>query len=317
MLTKRIVASVALFGIVLLAQAQSYPGRVVKFVVPFPTGSLPDQIARMMSPQLQEALGQPFVIENKPGAIGTIGTAEAARAAPDGYTILMTTNSTLAAATSLYKKLQYDPLKDFAPILLISKTSMILLVRQELPVQNLREFLEYARSKPDLAGGYGSAGSLISIAKLKAGGGFTSVDVPYKGVPLAVNDVLAGQVAFTFADFAVGLAQMKGGRLRGLGVTSAQRTPLAPDTPAIAEEIPGYEVVLWYGLVAPAGTPREAINKIYDAAIAAMARADIKARLANFGVDPTPLGPDQFLAYIRSETAKWSRDIKQAGIQPE
>ena len=141
--------------------------------------------------------------------------------------------------------------------------------------------------------------------------------MPYKGVPLAVTDVLGGQISFTFADFAVGLAQIKGGKLKALGVTSAQRTPLAPDIPAIGEEIPGYEVVLWYGLVAPAGTPRAAIGRIYDAVTANMDKTDFKARFAAFGVDPAPLGPDQFGAYIKSEIAKWSRDIRQAGIQPE
>src|SRR5207247_6133012 len=216
--------------------AQTYPSKPVRFVVPFPAGALPDQIARALAPQLQEALGQPFVIENKPGAIGTIGTAEAARAAPDGHTIVMTTNSTLAAAGALYKKLQYDPLKDFAPIMLISKTSMILLVRTDFPAQTLKDFLALARAKSgQLTGGYGSAGSQVSIAKLKAGGGFAAVDVPYKGVPPAVTDVLGGQISFTFADFAVGLAQIKGGKLKALGVTSAQRTPLAPDIPAIGE----------------------------------------------------------------------------------
>src|SRR5213076_1244937 len=157
--------------------------------VPFPTGSLPDQIARVIAPQLQDALGQPFVIENKPGAIGTIGTAEAARAAPDGHTIVMTTNSTLAAAGSLYKKLQYDPLRDFAPIMLISRTSMILLVRADFPARNLKEFIAQAKGR-QLAGGYGSAGSQVSIAKLKAGAAFSAIDVPYKGVPPAVTDVL-------------------------------------------------------------------------------------------------------------------------------
>jgi len=136
-------------------------------------------------------------------------------------------------------------------------------------------------------------------------------------VPLAVTDVLGGQISFTFADFAVGLAQIKGGKLKALGVTSAQRTSLAPDIPAIGEEIPGYEVVLWYGLVAPAGTPRAAIGRIYDAVTASMDKTDFKARFAAFGVDPAPLGPDQFGAYIKSEIVKWSRDIKQAGIQPE
>src|SRR5438477_8412184 len=263
----------------------------IRFVVPFPAGALPDQIARALAPALQDALGQPFVIENKPGAIGVVGTAEAARAAPDGHTIVMTTNSTLAAAGSLFKKLQYDPLRDFAPIMLISRTSMILLVRPDFPAQSLKEFIAYARSRSgQLNGGYGSAGSQVSIAKLKAGGGFAATDVPYKGVPPAVTDLLANQIAYTFADFAVGLAQVKGGKLRGLGVTSAQRTPLASDIPAIAEEIPGYEVVLWYGLVAPAGTPREAIGRIYDAVTADVDKTDFKARFAGFGVDPAPLG---------------------------
>src|SRR2546428_709179 len=186
------------------------------------------------------------------------------------------------------------------------------------PPHSLKEFISLARSKNGaLTAGYGSAGSQVSIAKLKAGGGFAAVDVPYKGVPLAVTDVLGGQISFTFADFAVGLAQIKGGKLKALGVTSAQRTPLAPDIPAIGEEIPGYEVVLWYGLVAPAGTPRAAIGRIYDAVTANMDKTDFKARFAAFGVDPAPLGPDQFGAYIKSEIAKWSRDIRQAGIQPE
>ena len=162
-----------------LAQPQAYPTRPVRFVVPFPAGALPDQIARALAPALQESLGQPFVIENKPGAIGTIGTGEAAHAAGDGYTVVMTTNSTLAAAGALYKKLQYDPLSDFAPIMLISRTSMVLLVRPDFPAQTLKDFIAYARTQNGrIAGGYGSAGSQVSIAKLKAGGGFATVDVP-------------------------------------------------------------------------------------------------------------------------------------------
>ena len=315
---KKFVMAAALLAAASVAQAQSYPSRAVKFVVPFPPGSLPDQISRVVGQQLQESLGQPFVIENKPGAVGTIGTAEAARAAPDGYTLVMTTNSTLAAAGSLYKKLQYDPVKDFAPVVLISKTSMILLVRPDFPAQSLKEFIAHARSRNgQLTAGYGSAGSQVSIAKLKAGAAFSAVDVPYKGVPLAVTDVLGGQISFTFADFAVGLGQVKGGKLKGLGVTSAQRTALAPDIPAIAEEIPGYEIVLWYGLVAPAGTPREAVHKIHQVVRAAMAKPEFKSRFDNFGVEPAPMDPEQFGEYIKREIDKWSRDIRQAGIQPE
>jgi tripartite-type tricarboxylate transporter receptor subunit TctC len=313
-----IVAVAVLLGAACTACAQGYPSRAVRFVVPFPPGALPDQIARVLARELQDSLGQPFVVENRPGAIGVIGTAEAARATPDGYTIVMTTNSTMAAATSLFKNLQYDPLRDFAPIALVSTTSMILLVRPEFPAQTLKDFISHARAqKGRLTAGYGSAGSQVSIAKLKAGGGFSAIDVPYKGVPLAVTDVLSGQIGFTFADFAVGLAQAKGGKLKALGVTSASRTPLAPEIPAIAEEIPGYEIVLWYGIVAPAGTPRDAISKLYLAIGAAMEKSEFKARFATWGVDPAPMGPEQFAAYIKSEIAKWSRDIRQAGIQPE
>jgi tripartite-type tricarboxylate transporter receptor subunit TctC len=310
----------SLLAVLLLAVSASVwaQGKPVRFIVPFPAGALPDQIARALAPALQDALGQPFVIENKPGAIGVVGTAEAARAAPDGQTIVMTTNSTLAAAGALFKKLQYDPVKDFAPIMLISRTSMILLVRSDFPAQTLKEFLALARAKNgQLAGGYGSAGSQVSIAKLKSGGGFAAVDVPYKGVPPAVTDLLANQISYTFADFAIALGQIKGGKLRGLGVTSSSRTPLAPEIPAIGEEIPGYEVVLWYGLVAPAGTPREALNRIYEAASAAMAKPEFRTRFAGFGVDLAPLAPAAFGDYIKQEIEKWSRDIRQAGIEPE
>src|SRR4051812_22562520 len=168
------------------AQAQAYPARPVRFIVPFPPGALPDQLARAIAAPLQDTLKQPFVIENKPGAIGTIGTAEAAHAAGDGYTIVMTTNSTLAAAGALYKKLQYDPLADFAPVMLISRTSMVLLVRPDFPAQTLKDFIAHARAQNgQIAGGYGSAGSRVSIAKLKSGGAFQTIDVPYKGVPQA------------------------------------------------------------------------------------------------------------------------------------
>src|SRR5258706_8001026 len=175
-----------LVALLLAVSTAALAQRPVRFVVPFPAGSLPDQIARALAPQLQESLGQPFVIENKPGAIGPIGTAEAARAAPDGHTIVMQTNSTLAAAGALYRKLQYDPLKDFAPIMLIGRTSMILLVRPDFPAQTLKDFIQLARAKSgQLAGGYGSAGAQGSIAKLKAGGGFAAGDVPHKGGPPA------------------------------------------------------------------------------------------------------------------------------------
>jgi tripartite-type tricarboxylate transporter receptor subunit TctC len=300
------------------ALAQGYPGHTVRLIVPYPAGSGPDQVARVLSQQLHEALGQPFVVENRSGALGTVGATEVSKAAPDGYTILLTTNTTQAANVALFKKLQYDPVKDFSAIGRVIMTSMVLVVKADFPANNIKEFIAYAKTKPGgLNAGYGSAGTQVSIAKLKSGGDFQTVDVPYKGVPLAVNDVLAGQVDFTYADLAVGLAQMKGGKLKGLGVTSAQRTPLAPEIPAIAETLPGFETTLWYGLMAPAGTPREVVDKLYDATAKVMSKADIKARFGAMGLDVSLLAPDPFADYIKREIAKWTREAKEANIQPE
>jgi tripartite-type tricarboxylate transporter receptor subunit TctC len=300
------------------ATAQGYPTHPVKFVVPFPPGSGPDQVARVLQQQLQEILGQPFVVENRSGALGTVGAAEASRAAPDGYTILFTTNTTQAASVALFRKLQYDPVKDFTPVCRIIMTSMMLVVKADFPAANVKEFIAYAKSRQGgLNAGYGSAGTQVSIAKLKAGGGFQSVDVPYKGVPLAVNDVLAGQVDFTYADLAVGLAQIKGGKLKALGVTSAQRTPLAPEIPAIAETLPGYETTLWYGIMAPAGTPRDIVDKLHAAIARGMNKPDIKARFGAMGLDVAMLAPDPFGDYIKLEIAKWTREAKEANIQAE
>ncbi len=225
-------------------QAQSYPTRPVKLVVPFPAGSATDQVARLAGSQLQEALGQPFVIENKAGAQGGIAAAEVAKAAPDGYTLMVTTNTPQAANVSLFKKLNYDPVKDFTPITRYGTTSFMLMVRPDFPAHDLKGFLAHARGQPGkLSAGYGSAGSQVSVAMLKALGKLDIVEVPYKGIPQTVTDTMGGSLQLTFVDLANALAQQKGGKLRGLGVTSGKRSSLAPDQPAIAEELPGYEVI--------------------------------------------------------------------------
>ncbi len=250
----KLICAIALAGTAAAVSAQDYPRHPVKLVVPFPAGAGPDQVARILSQQLHESLGQPFVVENRSGALGALGAAEVARSAPDGYTILITTNTTQAANVALFKNLQYDPAKDFAPIIRLITTSMMLMVRSDFP---------------------------------------------------------------TFADFAVGLAQIKGGKMKSLGVTSLARTPLAPDIPAIAEELPGFETILWYGLVAPAGTPRNVVNRLHRAVNESITKPDIKTRLGIMGLDVAPMSPDQFADYIKSEIAKWSREAKEAGIQPE
>jgi len=299
------------------AAAQTYPSRPVRLIVPFPAGSGPDQVARVLGQELQQSLGQPFIVEDKSGALGTIGSAEVARATPDGYTLLMTTNTAGAAAPALVKNVGYDPAKDFAPILRIVTSPMILLVKTDFPANSVKEFVAYAQQSGKLTGGYGTAGGQVSLAKLKTMGHFPVVEVPYKGIPPAVMDTISGEVSFTFADFAVALAQIKGGKLKGLGVTSQQRSPLAPDLPPIGDTLPGFETILWWGLVAPARTPQPIVDQLYQASAKFMAKPEAAAQFAKLGVDPAPLGPDAFAAYIKTEIAKWARDAQEAGLKPE
>jgi tripartite-type tricarboxylate transporter receptor subunit TctC len=300
------------------ANAQTYPSRPVKLVVPFPAGSATDQIARVIGHELQSALGQPFVVENKAGAQGGIAAAEVAKAAPDGYTLMVTTNTPQAANVSLFKKLAYDPIKDFAPIARLGTISFMLMVRPDFPAKNLKEFLVHARANPGkLSAGYGSAGSQVSQAMLRQMGRIDFVDVPYKGLPQAITDVLGGTLHFTFADLANGLAQQKGGKLRGLAVTSAKRSSLAPDVPAIAEELPGYELIAWFALVAPAGTPAAIVNQLHSRVTTALAKPEVAARFATLGTDVAPMNPRELAGFIESEIAKWARMVKAAGIEPQ
>ena len=300
------------------ANAQTYPSKPVKLIVPFPAGSATDQVARLAGAQLQQALGQPFVVENKSGAQGAIAAAEVARAAPDGYTLMLTTNTPQAANVSLFKKLSYDPVKDFTPITRYGTTSFMLMVKPDFPATNLKEFLARVRSQPGkLSSGYGSAGSQVSLAMLKQLGKLDVVDVPYKGIPQTITDTMGGQLAFTFVDMANALAQQKGGKMRGLGVTSAKRSSLAPDMPSIAEELPGYEVIAWFALVAPAKLPEAIVQRLHEANMKALASAEIKEKFAHVGTDVSPMGPAELAKFIQSEVANWARLVKLAGIQPE
>jgi len=298
------------------AQAQNYPSRPVKLVVPFPAGSATDQVARLTGAELQTALGAPFIVENKAGAQGSIAAAEVAKAAPDGYTLLVTTNTPQAANVSLFKKLSYDPVKDFAPIARIATTSFMLMAKPDYPPKTLKEFLAYSRTKSQSAG-YGSSGSQVSLALLKSMGRLDVLEVPYKGIPQAITDTLGGTIAFTFVDLGNALAQAKGGKLRGLAVTSAKRTPLAPGLPALSEELPGYELIAWFALMAPAHTPPEVVRRLHAATAAALARPEVKEKFGAIGTDVAPLDPAQLGRFIQAEIAHWARLVKLAGIQPE
>ena len=299
------------------AAADDYPQRPVKIIVPFPAGAGPDQVARLLGQHLQEAFGQTVVIENRAGALGSIGAQEVARSAPDGYTLLMGTNTTQASNVAMLKNLAYNPARDFAPIIRTITTAMVLLVKPDFPAKNLAQFMDYARAHPNMTAGYGSGASQISIGQLQSRGGLSLISASYRGVPQAVTDVMGGAINLAFADFSIALPQLKGGTLRGIGVTSPQRNELIPDLPALAEAMPGFEATIWYGLLAPAGTPEPVINKLYLESEKFLTLPVTREKLASVGVIVSPMRPDEFGAFIRSEIVRWTADTRAAGIEPQ
>lgn len=295
-----------------------YPTRPVRLIAPFPAGANADQIARVIGNQLQKALGQPFIVENKPGAQGSIAAETAARSAPDGYTLLLATNSPLAANVSLFKKLSYDPVKNFAPIARLGVTAYVIMVKSDFQAKTLGELIALAKSQPGrLSVGYAGAGGQVSIAMLKSMAKIDFMEVPYKGIPQTITDLLGGILSFVPVDLGSAAVQAKGGKLIPLAVTLDRRTPLAPGVPAIAETLPGFELVAWLGLVAPAGTPAEIVAKLYDATMSALAKAEVKADFTYTGTVVAPMNPSDFSRFIQSEIAKWAILVKLAGIQPE
>ncbi len=301
---------------VLPVPAQEYPSRPVKLVVPFPPGSATDVVARLIGYELQGTLGQPFIIDNRAGAQATIGTDFVAKSPADGYTILVAAVS-FAAAPSLVKSVTFDPVKSFAPIGQMVTFPLALVVKPDFPAKTMQEFIAHAKANPGkLSAGYGSSSSQVCITQMTAMAGLQVTEVPYKGIPLAVNDVLSGTLDFTFADLAVAIPQAKGGALRIIAVTSEKRNPLVPDIPAIAEVLPGYDLAAWLSLFAPAGTPKDAIQKIHAATVKALAKPEIVAKLAAIGLTPAPLGPEETGRHVKSEVDKWARLVKQAGIKP-
>jgi tripartite-type tricarboxylate transporter receptor subunit TctC len=297
--------------------ADNYPAHQVKIIVPFPAGAGPDQVARMLAQYLQETLGQPFVIENRAGALGSIGAQEVARSTPDGYTLLMGTNTTQAANVAMLKNLPYDPAKDFTPIIRTVTTAMVLVVKPDFPAQDLAQFMTYARAHPNITAGYGSGASQISIGQLQSRGGLSIIAASYRGIPQAVTDVMGGAINLAFADFSIAIPQMKGGTLRGIGVTSPARNELTPDLPALAEAMPGFEATIWYGLLAPAGTPEPVVNKLYAESAKFLAMPATREKLASVGVIVAPMRPDEFSRFIRSEIVRWTADAKAAGIEAQ
>jgi tripartite-type tricarboxylate transporter receptor subunit TctC len=302
-----------------LAWAQSdYPTRPVKVVVPSPPGGGTDILARVLAQHFSKALGQPFVVENKPGAGNMIGIESVARAPADGYTLLVVA-STLALNSVLYKKVPYDPVRDFAPITLAATAPNVLIVNPGLPVKSLPEFIALAKAKPG-ALSYGTPGigtsPHLSMELLKSMAGIDLQHVPYRGTAAAVTDVIGGQIVATFANALTAKPQVDSGRVRALAVSGPRRVDAFPAVPPVAEAgVPGYEAMQWYGVAAPAGTPAPIIARLHAEAAKALQSDEMKERLALDGAQPVGSTPAEFAALIRRELDKWTRVVRAAGIE--
>jgi len=303
------------------ALAQTYPARPVKIIVPYPPGGVSDLFTRMVAQQLQESLGQPFLAENRPGASQMVGAMAVAKAPPDGYTLYVGSITSLAMNVYTQKSLQYDPVKDFAPVSLGMTMPLFLVVNPSTPANTVRELIALMKANPGkyTYASVGNGSSLHVAGELfKTLTGTDMVHVPYKGSAPGVADIIAGQVTMSFDPGASCLPGVKSGRLRALGVTSLQRSAAMPDLPTVAEAgVPGYEATIWFGIVAPAGTPQPVVARLSQEINRITRQPAMRERFAAQAVDLTPNTPEEFGAMIKSEIVKWSKVLKDAGMQPE
>jgi tripartite-type tricarboxylate transporter receptor subunit TctC len=302
------------------ALAQSYPARPIRLVVPYTPGGGTDIVARALAAKMSETIGQNVVVENRPGANGNIGMEAVAKSAPDGYTIVYALFAQYAVNPHLYPKLPFDPVKDLAPVALMVRSPYVLVTHPAVPVKNVKELIALARARSGQLAyatpGYGS-GSHLSGEMLKAMAKIDFVHVPYKGAGPALVDTVAGQVPMTFATWSSSGAYAKSGRVRALAVTTAKRISVLPDLPAISETLPGYDMSVWYGVSAAAGTPKEIVAKLNSELNRALGAADFRSRIevdANEGIGGTP---EQFGEYIRNELARWGKLVRDMNIRIE
>jgi tripartite-type tricarboxylate transporter receptor subunit TctC len=295
-----------------------WPSKPVRIVVPFAPGGTTDILARALAPELGKAFGQTFIIDNKPGAGGNLGADLVANSPADGYTLLMGTNTTNAANPALFKKLSYDPEKDFVPIMRCVTGVNVLVVNNELPIKSIAELIDYAKKNPGkLNYAEASASQRLSAEMFNKLAGVKIERVPYKASPQALGDVISGQVQVMFPDLPQGLAQIDAGKVRGLGTTGPQRSTVAPNLPAIAETVPGYVLVYWLAVFAPAGTPQPIQKTLADAITEALKDPATAKAMTQGRMEISPLPLDQFAAYVKEQTAWWTKEIKAAGIEPE
>lgn len=313
-----VLAVVACF--VAAVQAQNYPAKPVRVIVPFPSGGSIDSFARVLAQKLTEAWGQQVVVDNRSGASGMIGSALAARAAPDGYTLLVTSMSPVAIGPHLMRKPSYDPLRGFAPVILIASAPLAFVVHPSVPVKSVRELIMLAKGRPGelsySSGGSGTNNHLaMELFKLQAG--IDMLHVPYRGGPQQVLGVVIGEASATFSALLLLSSHLRAGKLRALAVTSSERVGIAPELPTVAETLPGFEASQWWGMFAPASTPADIVDKLNGEMAKILTHADIKRSFAIDGVVPMGGSPRDFAAFYKTEYEKWGRVVGQTGIRAD
>jgi tripartite-type tricarboxylate transporter receptor subunit TctC len=299
--------------------AQTYPSQSIRFVVPFAAGSATDTLARLLGNHVSAALGQPVLVENIAGGSGIPAAMNVARAKPDGYTILITSNTTHASNQSMLKSVPYDAQRDFEPITRLGDITLALVAHPSVPANNVQELVAYAKANPGkLTFGSGSTSSRAAGELLKTMAGIDMLHVPYRSNPLVVTDLLGGQISLFFGDVSTSLPPVRAGKLKGFAVSSLKPSPLAPDLPTIdAAGLKGYDLTAWFGAFAPAKTPKPVIDTLNKALRAALTDKQVAAKLLAVGIDPVTSSPEELRAFVESETKKWAKIVKDAKIEPE
>ena len=312
-----------LTGVLVLALAGSayadYPDKQFTFVVPFAAGSATDQLARSLGQEVTRLTKQNVIVDNKPGASGFIGAEAVKKAAPDGYTVFITTNTTHAANEHLFKRIPYDPVKDYLPVTGLGKGGQIMIVNLNTPAKSVAEFIALAKSQPGkISFGSGSSSSRVAGEMFQQLAGVELLHVPYKSNPLAINDLLGGQINMMITDMATGLPQVKGGKVRALAVSTSKRSPLVPDLPTIDEAgVKGYDMGFWFAAYVPANTPAAVVNKLHDILVEATKGAAMQQFYSTTGIDVFVTTPAELAKFQTAESEKWKTIIKKAGIEPE
>lgn len=301
------------------AQAQGYPSKPIRFIIPFAPGGATDIMARLVGQKLTQAWGQPILVESKPGANGIIASEAAAKAAADGHTIMLAVLSTHATNVSLYSKLPYDPVRDFTPVVMMAYTPLVLVVPTAAPLKSVKDLVDAAKAKPGaLNFSAGTATVHLTGELFKLVTGTDIVAVPYKGTVPGLTAVISGEVGFTFEPTVTAVPQVKGGRVRALAITSPQRSPLLPDVPTAQEAgLPAFEAYSWLGIVMPAGVAKEVATKMQDEVLRILETPEVMEKMAAMGLDPLPMNGERFAVFMKAETDKWARAIKASGMKIE